>query len=78
MVGSVIALGGSHFASARAVPGRHATKRRLAARDAARRREMRTSGALRISDGTSLQMASVSGDPVNGYVVTLTIGVSLS
>jgi protocatechuate 3,4-dioxygenase beta subunit len=30
------------------------------------------------SDGTSLQMASVSGDPVNGYVVTLTIGVSLS
>ena len=28
-------------------------------------------------DGTSLQMASVSGDPVNGYVVTLTIGVSL-
>ena len=29
------------------------------------------------SDGTSLQMASVSGDPVNGYVVTLTIGVSL-
>jgi hypothetical protein len=39
---------------------------------------MRTSGALRISDGTSLQMASVSGDPVNGYVVTLTIGVSLS
>jgi protocatechuate 3,4-dioxygenase beta subunit len=29
------------------------------------------------SDGTSLQMASVSGDPVNGYVVMLTIGVSL-
>ena len=29
------------------------------------------------SDGTALQMASVSGDPVNGYVVTLTIGVSL-
>lgn len=29
------------------------------------------------SDGTTLQMASVSGDPVNGYVVTLTIGVSL-
>jgi protocatechuate 3,4-dioxygenase beta subunit len=29
------------------------------------------------SDGTSLQIASVSGDPVNGYVVTLTIGVSL-
>jgi protocatechuate 3,4-dioxygenase beta subunit len=29
------------------------------------------------SDGTSLQMASVSGDPVNGYVVTLTIGVAL-
>lgn len=29
------------------------------------------------SDGTSLQMASVSGDAVNGYVVTLTIGVSL-
>jgi len=29
------------------------------------------------SDGTSLQMASVSGDPVNGYVVTLTIGVTL-
>lgn len=29
------------------------------------------------ADGTSLQMASVSGDPVNGYVVTLTIGVSL-
>ncbi|MFJ1469629.1 peptidase associated/transthyretin-like domain-containing protein [Massilia orientalis] len=29
------------------------------------------------SDGTSLQMASVSGDPVKGYVVTLTIGVSL-
>ncbi|WP_440966960.1 intradiol ring-cleavage dioxygenase [Massilia sp. GER05] len=29
------------------------------------------------NDGTSLQMASVSGDPVNGYVVTLTIGVSL-
>jgi hypothetical protein len=28
-------------------------------------------------DGTSLQMASVSGDPVNGYVVTLTIGMSL-
>jgi protocatechuate 3,4-dioxygenase beta subunit len=29
------------------------------------------------SDGTALQMASVSGDPVNGYVVTLTIGISL-
>jgi len=29
------------------------------------------------SDSTALQMASVSGDPVNGYVVTLTIGVSL-
>jgi protocatechuate 3,4-dioxygenase beta subunit len=29
------------------------------------------------SDGTSLQKASVSGDAVNGYVVTLTIGVSL-
>ena len=29
------------------------------------------------SDGTSLQMASITGDPVNGYVVTLTIGVSL-
>jgi protocatechuate 3,4-dioxygenase beta subunit len=29
------------------------------------------------SDGTTLQMASVSGDPVNGYVVTLTIGISL-
>jgi protocatechuate 3,4-dioxygenase beta subunit len=29
------------------------------------------------SDGTSLQIASVTGDPVNGYVVTLTIGVSL-
>jgi protocatechuate 3,4-dioxygenase beta subunit len=29
------------------------------------------------SDGTSLQMASVTGDAVNGYVVTLTIGVSL-
>ncbi|RYF03764.1 MAG: intradiol ring-cleavage dioxygenase, partial [Oxalobacteraceae bacterium] len=29
------------------------------------------------SDGTTLQIASVSGDPVNGYVVTLTIGVSL-
>ena len=29
------------------------------------------------SDGSALQMASVSGDPVNGYVVTLTIGVSL-
>jgi protocatechuate 3,4-dioxygenase beta subunit len=29
------------------------------------------------SDGTSLQMASVSGDPLNGYVVTLTIGVAL-
>jgi protocatechuate 3,4-dioxygenase beta subunit len=28
------------------------------------------------SDGTGLQMASVSGDPINGYVVTLTIGVS--
>jgi len=29
------------------------------------------------SDGTALQIASVSGDPVNGYVVTLTVGVSL-
>jgi len=29
------------------------------------------------SDGTTLQIASVTGDPVNGYVVTLTIGVSL-
>lgn len=29
------------------------------------------------SDGTTLQMASVSGDAINGYVVTLTIGVSL-
>jgi len=29
------------------------------------------------SDGSALQMASVSGDPVNGYVVKLTIGVSL-
>jgi protocatechuate 3,4-dioxygenase beta subunit len=29
------------------------------------------------ADGTSLQMASVSGDPVNGYVVTLTVGVAL-
>jgi len=29
------------------------------------------------SDGTSLQMASVSGDAINGYVVTLTIGVAL-
>jgi hypothetical protein len=29
------------------------------------------------SDGTALQTASVSGDPVNGYVVTLTIGISL-
>jgi protocatechuate 3,4-dioxygenase beta subunit len=29
------------------------------------------------SDGTTLQMASVTGDAVNGYVVTLTIGVSL-
>ena len=28
-------------------------------------------------DGTALQMASVTGDAVNGYVVTLTIGVSL-
>ena len=29
------------------------------------------------SDGVSLQTASVTGDAVNGYVVTLTIGVSL-
>ena len=29
------------------------------------------------SDGTTLQMASVTGDATNGYVVTLTIGVSL-
>lgn len=29
------------------------------------------------SDGTALQMASVSGDPVKGYVITLTVGVSL-
>jgi len=29
------------------------------------------------SDGTALQMASMSGDMVNGYVATLTIGVSL-
>ena len=28
-------------------------------------------------DGTSLQIASVTGDPVNGYVVTLTVGVAL-
>jgi protocatechuate 3,4-dioxygenase beta subunit len=28
------------------------------------------------SDGTALQMASVSGDPVNGYVVTLAVGVT--
>jgi protocatechuate 3,4-dioxygenase beta subunit len=28
-------------------------------------------------DGTSLQMASMSGDIVNGYVATLTVGVSL-
>lgn len=29
------------------------------------------------SDGTSLQMASVSGDASSGYTVTLTVGVSL-
>ncbi|HEX8787266.1 MAG TPA: intradiol ring-cleavage dioxygenase [Telluria sp.] len=29
------------------------------------------------SDGTALQMASVSGDPVKGYIVTLTVGVAL-
>ena len=29
------------------------------------------------SDGTSLQMASVSGDARSGYTVTLTVGVSL-
>jgi len=29
------------------------------------------------SDGTALQMASMSGDLVNGYVATLTVGVSL-
>jgi protocatechuate 3,4-dioxygenase beta subunit len=29
------------------------------------------------NDGTSLQMVSSSGDIVNGYVVTLTVGVSL-
>jgi protocatechuate 3,4-dioxygenase beta subunit len=29
------------------------------------------------SDGTSLQMASASGNAVDGYVVTLTVGVSL-
>lgn len=29
------------------------------------------------SDGTALQMASMSGDPVNGYVAELTVGVSL-
>jgi protocatechuate 3,4-dioxygenase beta subunit len=29
------------------------------------------------SDGTALQMASMSGDIVNGYVATLTVGVSL-
>jgi len=29
------------------------------------------------SDGTGQQMATVTGDPVNGYVVTLTVGVSL-
>ena len=29
------------------------------------------------ADGTSMQMASVSGDPVNGYVVTLTVGVAI-
>ena len=29
------------------------------------------------SDGTTLQMASVSGDIVNGYVAELTVGVSL-
>ena len=29
------------------------------------------------SDGTALQMASMSGDMVNGYVATLTVGVSL-
>jgi protocatechuate 3,4-dioxygenase beta subunit len=29
------------------------------------------------SDGTALQMASMTGDIVNGYVATLTVGVSL-
>lgn len=29
------------------------------------------------SDGTALQMASIAGDIVNGYVATLTVGVSL-
>jgi protocatechuate 3,4-dioxygenase beta subunit len=29
------------------------------------------------SDGVTLQMGSVSGDIVNGYTVTLTVGVSL-
>jgi protocatechuate 3,4-dioxygenase beta subunit len=29
------------------------------------------------SDGTALQMTSVSGNPTQGYVATLTIGVSL-
>ncbi len=29
------------------------------------------------SDGTALQMASVSGNPTQGYVATLTVGVSL-
>jgi hypothetical protein len=29
------------------------------------------------SDGTSLQMASVTGSPATGYVATLTIGVYL-
>jgi len=29
------------------------------------------------SDGTALQMAAMSGDMVNGYVATLTVGVSL-
>ena len=29
------------------------------------------------SDGTALQMASMGGDMVNGYVATLTVGVSL-
>jgi len=29
------------------------------------------------SDGTALQMASMSGDIVNGYIAELTVGVSL-
>jgi protocatechuate 3,4-dioxygenase beta subunit len=29
------------------------------------------------SDGYTLEMATVTGDPVNGYVVSLTVGVSL-